>query len=83
MYCSTPGSSVLHCLLEFAQIHVLELVILSIHQTKWITNKALLYGTRNSAQCYVADGKGVWGEMGTFLCMAESLCCHMKLSQHC
>ena len=49
-YCSTPGSSVLHCLLEFAQNHVLELVILSIYQTKWIT-KALLYGTRNSVLC--------------------------------
>ena len=29
--CSTPGSSVLHCLLEFAQIHVLWLVMLSSH----------------------------------------------------
>ena len=26
--------------------------------SKWITNKDLLYGTRNSAQRYVADWKG-------------------------
>ena len=31
---------------------------------KWITNKDLLYSTRNSAQCCVAAwmGKGFWGE---------------------
>ena len=31
MDCSTPGSSVLHCLPEFAQIHVIELVMPSNH----------------------------------------------------
>ena len=31
--CSTPGSSVLHCLLEFAKIMSIELVILSYHLT--------------------------------------------------
>ena len=31
MDCGMPGSSVLHCLPEFAQIHVLELVMLSDH----------------------------------------------------
>ena len=42
---------------------------------KWIT-KFLLYGTRKSAQCYVAAWmEGVWGEMDTYICMAESLHC--------
>ena len=27
--------------------------------------------------------KGAWGEMDTCICMPESLCCHLKLSQHC
>ena len=31
MDCSTPGSSVLHCLLKFAQGHITELVMLSNH----------------------------------------------------
>ena len=31
MHCSTPGSSVLHYLLEFAQIHVIESLMLSNH----------------------------------------------------
>ena len=31
MDCSTPGFPVLHCLPEFAQIHVRESVILSNH----------------------------------------------------
>ena len=31
MDCSTPGSSVLHCLLEFAQLMSIELVMLSNH----------------------------------------------------
>ena len=44
---------------------------------KWITNRALLHGTWNSAQCYVEalDGRGVWGRMNTCICMAESLRC--------
>ena len=41
----------------------------------WITNKDLLQSTGNSAQCYVAAWKGVWGKMDTCICMAESLCC--------
>ena len=44
---------------------------------KWITNKVLLHGTGNSAQCYMAalDRREVWGRTDTCICMAESLCC--------
>ena len=43
---------------------------------KWVTNKDLLYRTGNSAQCCGGlDGRGVWGRMGTCICMAESLHC--------
>ena len=51
---------------------------------KWITNKALLYSTRNSLQCYVAaEWEGVWGRMDTSMCMGESFCnVHLKLSQY-
>ena len=43
---------------------------------QWITNKDLLYRTRDSAQCYAA----AWmarecGRMDTRICMAESLRC--------
>ena len=43
----------------------------------WITNKVLLYSTKNSAQCYVSAwmGGGVSGRMDTCLYMAEFLCC--------
>ena len=43
---------------------------------KWVTNKDLLHSTGNSAQCCGSlDGRGVWGRMGTCICMAESLHC--------
>jgi len=45
---------------------------------KWITNKTLMYSTRNSAQCYVLAWiglRGVWGRMDIGICMAESLYC--------
>ena len=44
---------------------------------KRITNKDLLYGTGNTAQCYVAAWTGgqLGGEMDTCMCMAELLCC--------
>ena len=29
------------------------------------------------------DGRGVWGRMDAFICMAESLPVHLKLTQHC
>ena len=36
----------------------------TLQYLKWITNKDLLYGTGNSAQCYVAAWMGgeFWGE---------------------
>ena len=52
---------------------------------KWITNKDLLYSTENSAQCYVAawmEGE-FGGEWLHAICMTESLCCPLKLSQNC
>ena len=43
---------------------------------KWITNKDLLYTTRNSAQCYVAAWMGrVSRRMDTGVCVAEPLSC--------
>ena len=42
---------------------------------KWITNKDLLYGTRNSAQCYLAAWRGgEFPENRTHEYMTESLC---------
>ena len=48
---------------------------------KWIINKNLLYSTGNSAQCYVLDGRRVWGRMDTCICIVESL--HCSPSQQC
>ena len=47
---------------------------------KWITNRDLLHSTWNSAPCYVAGWiwRGVWGRMGTCICLAESLCCSLE-----
>ena len=43
---------------------------------KWITDKDLLYGIGSSAQlCGSLDGRGVWGSMDTWVCLAEVLCC--------
>jgi len=43
---------------------------------KWITNKDLLYSTRNCLRLYGSlDGRGVWGRVDTCICMAESLSC--------
>jgi len=50
--------------------------VIYILYLKWITNEGLQYSTGISAQCYVAAWmEGVWGEMDTYICMAESLCC--------
>ena len=47
---------------------------------KWITNKVLLYSTRNSARYYVAAWMG--GEFGGgwkhVICMTGSLCCPLE-----
>ena len=53
--------------------------------SKWITNKVLLYSTRNSAQCYEAGWMG--GEFGgewihVYVWLSPSAI-HLKLSQHC
>ena len=52
---------------------------------KWITNKALLYSTWNSAQYYVAawmgeefDGEWIHAYIGL-----SPFTVHLKLSQHC
>ena len=50
---------------------------------KWIASKDLLYSTGHSAPCEVAACMGWgWGEW-IHVCVAESLCVHLKLSQHC
>ena len=48
---------------------------------KGITNKDLL--ELCSMSCGHQDGRGVWERMDTCTCMTESLCVHLKLSQHC
>ena len=53
--------------------------------SKWITNKDLLYGTGNSAQCYVAawiggESGGEWIHVHVWLSPFPA---HPKLSQHC
>ena len=35
-----------------------------------------------SVLCGGLDSWGVWGRMDTCICVAESLCCSLKLSQH-
>ena len=47
---------------------------------KWMTNKDLLYSTKNSAQqlCGSLAGRGVWGRMDTCICMAEAFPCSLK-----
>ena len=52
---------------------------------KWITNKALLYSTWNSAQCYVAawiggEFGGGWIHVYVWL---PPFAIHLTLSQHC
>ena len=50
---------------------------------KWITNKALLYSTGNSAQCYAVAWMG--GEFGEEWIHGwlSPFALHLKLSQHC
>ena len=56
--------------------HIKVLDIYTLLYLKWITNKDLLYGTGNSAQCYGATWVG--GEFAgewIHVCMAVSLHC--------
>ena len=52
---------------------------------KWITNKALLYSTGNSVQCYVAAWMGgeFGGERMHIYVWLNPFTIHLKLSQHC
>ena len=52
---------------------------------KWITNKDLLYGTGNSAQCYVVAWMGgeLGGEWLHVYAWLSPFAVHLKLSQHC
>ena len=52
---------------------------------KWITNKALLYSTGNSVQCYVAAWMGgeFGGERIHIYVWLNPFTIHLKLSQHC
>ena len=52
---------------------------------KWMANRALLYSTGNSAQCYVAacmreEFEGEWIHVYGWLGLVAG---HLKLSQHC
>ena len=47
MDCSTPGSSILHCLLEFAQLMSIESVMLLIHLILWCPLSFCLQSTEN------------------------------------
>ena len=50
---------------------------------KWITNKDLLYSTRNSAQCHVAAWMGVgFGGEWTHVWLSP-FAVHLELSQDC
>ena len=45
---------------------------------KWITNKDLLTAYHRELCSMLGgslDGKGIWGENGSCICIAESLCC--------
>ena len=52
---------------------------------KWITNRDLLYGTWNSAECYVAAWMGgeISGERIHVYIWLSPFAVHLKLSQHC
>ena len=52
---------------------------------EWITNKALLYSTGNSAQCSVAAwmGEEFGGEWIHVYAWLSPCAVHLKLSQHC
>ena len=52
---------------------------------KWITNKDLLQGTGNSAQCYVAVWMGgeLRGEWIHVYVRLSPFAVHLKLPQHC
>ena len=61
------------------------MVMYTLLYLKWITNKALLSSTGNSAQCYVASWMG--GELGgewihEYVWLRHSAV-HLQLSQHC
>ena len=51
---------------------------------KWITNKVLLQGTGDSAQCYVAAwlGREFGGDWLHVYVWLSSFTVHQKLSQH-
>ena len=50
---------------------------------KWINNKALMYSTGNSAQCYVAAWRGgeFGGEEMSICIWLSPFAAHLKLSQ--
>ena len=52
---------------------------------KWVSNKDLLTGTWNSAQCYVAAwmGREFGGEWIRIYVWPSPFSVHLKLSQHC
>ena len=61
------------------------MVMYTLLYLKWIANKDLLYGTGNSAHCYVASWMGAesGGEGIHIYVWLNPFTVHLKLSQHC
>ena len=61
------------------------MVVYTLLYLKWITNKDLLCGTWNSAQCYLSawTGEGFGGEWIDVSVWLSLFLVHLKLSQHC
>ena len=62
-----------------------EKVTYSLLYSKWITNKDLLYSTRNSTQCYMQTWmrvrpRGEWNHVYVWL---SPFPVHLKLTQYC
>ena len=60
--CSTPGSSVFHCLLEFAQIHSIESVMRSNH---------LILYLQNLRKCYFLSNYQAYDFQYFFFCLTS------------
>ena len=60
--------------------------ICTILYIKWISNKDLPYSTYNSTQyllCNVTYGKINLKRVDKCICLMDSLCCKLRLAQHC
>ena len=53
-------------------------ILMDNHQGPTVEHRELC-----SMSCGSLDGRGIWGRMDTWICLAESLAVHLKLLQHC